>query len=560
MDPSAPRICRWRGCYSFEVAAGSIYCSEHRALLHPGRRPQPDNQHALSTSSSNPALGPPNPLHAATSAKATSPKKQLSERYTARKGAKLSTSGPAHGPSATHTQRPSADVLSANPRPAKRQRGQDMPDVSGVPRSGSSSFSETGVPPLTNRGMFRQSEERSYKLSAVDDFALRPKKKETASERPRSFNDQRPLHRGGNHLGFTRRPASSSSRPLQSTSKKSPCPEPIVIDLTGDDDDEPPLIPPKTQSSIHNYVRYGISMGLQGPPKPHVSSNVAPGPSRQPKEVVTIGDKQRGESVQQSQPGPRSQVQHNKPVAENVVIPSSTAPLPSKSQNEHSFAVPTSKEKMDLSALSDRPVHAESSGTSTLKHHDSPDIQPRQPVKIDQPWLDGKKSPPVGSNPNASAPEQAMLGRIFQTTVRGKPPPVQEVKSKEAVKPREQSNPLSEQTKTKELVKATERDKTPKHSNAEEAAQATGQVKPVLEQPKVREASKTTELNGHVPTQTTAKEPSTNGGQRTYYEWGARQAYPRCTTKNPATAATTCGSQWLFFGSIRGPTVEDHVA
>ncbi|GAP83194.2 hypothetical protein SAMD00023353_0402080 [Rosellinia necatrix] len=67
--------------------------------------------------------------------------------------------------------------------------------------------------------MFRQPEERTYKLSAVDDFALRPKKKETTTEsvKPKAHTDQRSPHRGEGHRNNSSRQTPPSSKPPPST-------------------------------------------------------------------------------------------------------------------------------------------------------------------------------------------------------------------------------------------------------------------------------------------------------------------------------------------------------
>ncbi|KAI0102830.1 hypothetical protein GGR51DRAFT_281070 [Nemania sp. FL0031] len=334
MDSHQPRTCKWDGCRSYDVVAGSIYCQEHR---HQGRLLQTDNVQAFPTPSSNPSLGPPRdpttirlvnrgtenvPLNKPPLSGTPSPikdKKQLSDKHTARKSVKPSTLGQAYIVSPVSPVRgPSIDTQSTNPRPAKKQRLSSAPNASELySRSNSSSFSENGIPQSSKRGMFRQSEERTYKLSAVDDFALRPKKKEGVNESARSkvYNGQQQLHRGESHLSSSSRQTPPSSKPPQTTGiNGSARSGSFVIDLTLDDDPEPPLPRLKPQISPKSNAPNGITTNHQHPQK--VSSG-NPAPPCDPRVSIALGGEQRRDGPPQPQPGAVPQIQPGRSVTES---------------------------------------------------------------------------------------------------------------------------------------------------------------------------------------------------------------------------------------------------
>ncbi|KAI1748077.1 hypothetical protein F4782DRAFT_387700 [Xylaria castorea] len=443
MDPHEPRICHWEGCFSFDVILGGVYCLEHKAQYHQGHRPQSDKNQAFSNSSSNSPLGLPrnsfsiNPFSSGT-ASPTNEKKQLPDKHTARKSVKQpSNSGQAHIASATSPARkPSVDILPANPRPVKRQRPTGVPNVSGLySRSDSSSFSENGISHLSSRGMFRQSEERTYKLSAVDDFALRPKKKEAANESARSkLYDQRQSHRGDIHLSNSGRPVPTSSKPPQPTSLKSSVRSgSFVIDLTRDDDSGPPLPRPKFKPSPNNHTPNGITAGLQKPQRPSNKSHYLP---CEQKDIPASENKQLCEGPPLFQPGGNSQTHHGHLVEQtrdlrtqnplqNVISSAPTVQPTSKPLNGIISEAPISKQKSNMPALNNDlgPVHMNSSDTST-RQHNLPPIKDRQLTNgIHPPSLDEKSSAPVDSSLGASVVEQMMAKKIIKPSVQSEPIP-----------------------------------------------------------------------------------------------------------------------------------------
>ncbi|KAI0479709.1 hypothetical protein F4859DRAFT_513210 [Xylaria cf. heliscus] len=442
MDPHERRTCRWEGCHSFDVLLGGVYCLEHKTQYHQSHRPQSDKNQTFSSSSSSPQLGLPrssfniNPNFSGM-ASPTNEKKQLPDKHTARKSVKQpSNSGQAHITSATSPgRRQSVDTQPGNPRPVKRQRPPGVTNISGLhPRSDSSSFSENGIPHLSSRGMFRQSEERTYKLSAVDDFALRPKKKEAANEsaRPKPYNDQRQLHRGDSHLGNSSRPTPISNKPPQTTNLKgNGHSRSFVIDLTRDDDLLPPLPRPKPLPSSNNHAPNGITADLQ---KPQRFSNGKPNSLCEQEGIVASDNKQRSEAPPLSQPGGISQAHHGRLVEQardlhtqkplqNAVPGAPTVQPTSKPTNGVISEAPINKQKQNIPALNNHPgsVHMNSSNTSTHEH-DLPPIKDRQLTNgTHQSSLNEKTSVPVNSGPGAPVTEQTMAKKTTKTTVRSKP-------------------------------------------------------------------------------------------------------------------------------------------
>ncbi|KAH8166119.1 hypothetical protein CIB48_g2113 [Xylaria polymorpha] len=445
MDPHEPRRCHWEGCYSFDVMLGGVYCLEHKTQSNQGRRPQSDKNQAFSGSSSNPSLGLTknsfsiNPLVSGT-ASPTNEKKQLPDKHTARKSAKQPpNSGQSYIASATSpVRRPSVDTLLGNPRPVKRQRPSGVPNAAGsYPRSDSSSFSENGIPHLSSRGMFRQSEERTYKLSAVDDFALRPKKKEAANESARSkpYNDQRQLHRGDGNLSNSSRPAPTSSKPPQTASvKRNVRSGSFVIDLTRDDAPVPPLPQPKLQPSPNNHAPNGITAC---PQKPQRSSNGNLNLSCEKKDIPASDNRQRCEGPPLSQPGGISQAHQGRFVEQvresltqkplqNIVPGASTVQPTSKPPNGIISEAPISKQEPNIPALinnGSRPVHMNSSNTSTHEHNLPPTKDRQLTNGIHQSSLNEKTSGSVNSSLGASVTEQTMAKKTTKTKAPSKPIP-----------------------------------------------------------------------------------------------------------------------------------------
>ncbi|KAI3326798.1 hypothetical protein HD806DRAFT_520523 [Xylariaceae sp. AK1471] len=269
--------CKWEGCRSSDVVLGDLYCLEHKRQYHQGRLPQldksllhPDKHQAFPGSISHPPPGLPRTAAAtftnrvtengslnnfssvgSGTSSPTNEKKQLPDKMVARKSTKQppGLGQPPIASAASPIRRPAKDTPSISPRQAKKPRLSSVtngPEF--LPRSNSSSFSENGIPHPSKRGMFRQSEERTRKLSAVDDFALRPKKKEAANESSgsKAYDDQRTLHRGESHRSSSSRQTPTLSRTPQATSlNRQVGSGSFVIDLTNDDNPEPPLSRPK---------------------------------------------------------------------------------------------------------------------------------------------------------------------------------------------------------------------------------------------------------------------------------------------------------------------------
>ncbi|KAI1185000.1 hypothetical protein F5B17DRAFT_446433 [Nemania serpens] len=340
MDSHQFRRCKWGGCPSSAVAYGGGYCEDHRRQNRQSRASQSNGEPTFPGPSSNPlsafSRNPitasrwairasehslPNKLPSFGTLLPTKEKKQLSERHTARKSVKQQLNlEHAHSASPTSPVRPpSIDTHSANPPPVKKQRLSGFPNVSELYlRTDNSSFSENGIPHPSKRGMFRQSEERTYKLSAVDDFALRPKKGEAANESARSkvYNDQRQPHRGESRLSSSTRQTLPSSKPSQTTGlSRNISSTPLMIDLTGDDDDSEPLLPhSKTQVFSQNNVSDGIAVGYQ---KPQKLSDGNPRLSYEQSNSTPSDYKRHQDRVPQPQPGGVSQAQNTRPVEQN---------------------------------------------------------------------------------------------------------------------------------------------------------------------------------------------------------------------------------------------------
>ncbi|KAI1737584.1 hypothetical protein F4680DRAFT_208151 [Xylaria scruposa] len=433
MDSHERQTCHWEGCFSCVVMPGGVYCLEHKTQDHQGRRPPSDKNQASSGFSSNLALLPRksfsvNPSFSG-AASPTNEKKQLSDKHTARKGVKQSSnSGQAHIASATsHMRRPSADTSPGKSRQAKKQCSPGVASVSGLhSKSDSPSFSENGIPHLSSRGTFRQSEERTYKLSAVDDFALRPKKKEAAeSARSKPYND-RQSYRGDNHLSSSSRPALASSKPPQPTGFKRSSGS-FVIDLTNDDS-MPTLPRQKLQPSPNNYTPNGITGVLQ---KPQMFSNESHNVTHERKDILGPDNKQHHKSPPVFRPGGNSQVHHgytkqtrdlHTQSALLNTVPSAPITQPtSKPLNGTISEAPISKQQSNILALNNGsgPMHMNSSDTPTHEH----DLLPIRQLTngTHQPSLGEKSSAPVDSSLGASVTEQMMAKKILKPPVQKKP-------------------------------------------------------------------------------------------------------------------------------------------
>ncbi|KAI0544914.1 hypothetical protein F4679DRAFT_589020 [Xylaria curta] len=404
--------------------SGGVYCLEHKLQDNQGRRPPSDKNQASPNISTNLALLPKksfsvNPSFSG-AASPTNEKKLLPDKHTARKGVRQSSnSGQAHIASAiSPMRRPSADTSPGKSRSAKKQCSPGVASVSGLhSKSNSSSFSENGIPHLSSRGMFRQSEERTYKLSAVDDFALRPKKKEAAqSARSKPYNDQRQSNRGDNHLSSSSRPAVASSKPPQPTNFKGSSGS-FVIDLTRDDS-MPTLPRSKPQPSPNSYTPNGITGVLQ---KPQMFSNESHNLTHERKDFLGPDNKQHHKSppvFRHHGYTKQTRELHTQSPLPNAVLGAPMMQPTSKPLNGTISEAPTSKQKSDTPALNNgpRPVHINSSDTSTYEH----DLLPIRQLTngTHQPSLDEKSSAPVDSSSGAPVTEQMMAKRKLKPPVR----------------------------------------------------------------------------------------------------------------------------------------------
>ncbi|KAI1200772.1 hypothetical protein F5X97DRAFT_70514 [Nemania serpens] len=451
MDSRQLPRCRWEGCPSSAVIFG--YCEEHRIRNRQARPPQSDKEPTCLGPSSNPLSGlSRNPITAhrwgsrpsencllnkVPSSGTPSPKKerkQLSERHTARKSVKQqSNSGQALSASPISPVRPpSTHTFSSNPRPVKKPRLLELPNVSELyPRTDSSSVSENSIPHPSNRGMFRQSEERTYKLSAVDDFALRPKKKETdlESARSKAYNNQQQLHREESRLSSSNRPILPLSKPPQTTGlSRNVSSTSFVIDLTGDDDPEPLLSHSKPRVSPQNHVSGGVAADYQKPQK------LSDGNTRLPyerRDSTPPDNKQRRVWKSQTQPGgvpwarnPRLVKQnpnlHTQKLPQNTISSSPTVQTILNPTNGVSSETPFSKQMPHSSAVKDGtgPMHKNLSANST--HQQEGHIANGG----GQISLDVKNTTAINSTLGASEMEQIMAKKPINHTPASQVDPI----------------------------------------------------------------------------------------------------------------------------------------
>ncbi|KAF2967736.1 hypothetical protein GQX73_g5797 [Xylaria multiplex] len=290
------------------------------------------------------------------------------------------------------------------------------------PRSNSSSFSENGIPPSSKRGMFRQSEERTYKLSAVDDFALRPKKKEAANESAKSkaYNDQRQPYRRESHHSSSSQQIPSSSRPAQGSGPNGLVhPQSLIIDLTRDDDREPRLQQLKPHLSPKTHLSNGTAASHQKPKKP---SDEIPDLHREPRGFVAINHKQfregpkqpanvpqtgHGSSVEQGSRNLHAQPSPQKTIPKAPIVQAALkAAL--KPEKEAPPEQPVSKQRANVPALNNGlgPVHTDASDTPTRQYNLPPTEERQLANGIRQFSLDEKSSAPVNPTPGPTETEQ----------------------------------------------------------------------------------------------------------------------------------------------------------
>ncbi|KAI1812480.1 hypothetical protein GGS20DRAFT_22276 [Poronia punctata] len=323
MDPPPVRKCKWLGCHCNVMpgqgsdGVAESYCPEHRkkfgqcnppssAKDQPSPVPLP---HPLPGPVKRPATAEPANRVAKTvflqrekevpkSSPATNPKKQLPAKYIARKSTQQPSVSrhPTHSP-ATHA--PPKRKFDKNMSPtaqdaAKRPRlctTLDKPNASDAPLDpGRRSLFENIIPQPVKRGISRQSEEKGLQHSAIDDFALRPRKnevKELAESRP-ADEDQRRPHRASSQIADGRSTpnlngnihAVTQKRGVQPTSETT---EHQIIDLTGED--EPEALAPRSQQTQRPPARASPAITYEGhsvtwkTPSVRAGSYTAPSPT-----------------------------------------------------------------------------------------------------------------------------------------------------------------------------------------------------------------------------------------------------------------------------------------
>ncbi|KAJ2972545.1 hypothetical protein NUW58_g9163 [Xylaria curta] len=281
--------------------------------------------------------------------------------------------------------------------------------------------------------MFRQSEERTYKLSAVDDFALRPKKKETANEpaRPKLFNDQRQFYRGESHPSHSSRPTPTSTKPQSISFNGNARPgSSLVIDLTKDDHSRPPLTRPKPQLPPQNHAPDGITIVNQ---KVQRSADENPAMPLERKGFVAVNDRQLCDDPPLSQPGGISQARHGPSVEQardsqtpklprDVILNTPTMQPTPKPTKETFPEAPTNRQKPNGAALSNgsESVHMNFSDTS-IHQRDLPAIRGHQASnEIRQTPPSEKHSGPTNPDSGASNTQHTMAKKPPKSTVQAK--------------------------------------------------------------------------------------------------------------------------------------------
>lgn len=463
MDPRPQDRCKWPGDCIFYASPGGLFCSLHRRQHFENHALQPGKNDAFRNSSSNPPPSIPrdptttrlgngsgengllkNP-HTSRILSPKSNKKQLPTAGLARKTVKQPANlEQTHAHLASSTQGLSSEVQTANPRPLKRQRVSGVPNLSEPQlRSNSSSFSENGIPPSSKRGMLRQSEERTYKLSAIDDFALRPKKKDAAVESARSnaSNDRRQPQQGDS------RPSSSSQQALPPSQQPQSIglngnvrlashaisPASLVIDLTADDSERlqpQPKPQPQAQPPPKSFVPNGITgVGHQIPKQLHDGNQI--------RNVVTPDNKQGREGPTQSRG--IAQIKHGPSVEQasrNLVNKSPQNVIPSAPSNSHiaqatrpqtngvSPKIPGNQQKFNAPTQNNGlgPVHMDTSDPANNPHN-APPIKQTQAVNgTYRPAVEEKTSIPIkgwtpinsviNSTRNGTKPEQSAVKKV----------------------------------------------------------------------------------------------------------------------------------------------------
>ncbi|KAI0521875.1 hypothetical protein F5B22DRAFT_507941 [Xylaria bambusicola] len=457
MDPHQLQKCKWTGGCPNNTIIGGPYCHDHRRQYYEIRHPQPDKNDNFCSSSSIPSIpkdsaatrlgnrstenGSLNSPYASRVPPPKLDKKQFQDiKHVARKSVKssLSSGQPQASPVAAVQMLPS-DLPSANPRPLKRQRVSGVPNLSEPRPKSNSSFSENGIPPLSKRGMLRQSEERTYKLSAIDDFALRPKKKDAVIEPARSntYNDQRQSSRGDTRPSSSgRQPAPVSNQQPQSNGLNGlahPGSPVIIADDSGSTLPRPKP-QPQPQPPPKNFIPNGTPEVGRPIPKPLLDGKTEL--FREKVNVVTPSNKQGREGpiqpggVAQVKHGPSASVEQTSKKIYAQKAPQSTIPSPSTVQDTsrprqpNGLSPKSSGDKQRVTAPTQNnglgPVSVNSSNTSI--HPQLPPTKQHQPVNgVRQASVEEGNSIPIkGWTPinlvrKDSKPEQSPITKATKT-------------------------------------------------------------------------------------------------------------------------------------------------
>ncbi|KAI2630113.1 hypothetical protein GGS21DRAFT_216929 [Xylaria nigripes] len=375
--------CKWDGC-SCNLSFGDLYCREHR-----------------------PFSGAASPTE----------RKQLPDKHTARKSVKQSSTVEQAHPTATTSpiRKASIDLPSVDLRPAKRQRPLGLSTGLGLlPKPTSSSFSENGIPQSSKRGMFRQPEERTYKLSAIDDFALRPKKKEAVNES--ALNDQRQLYSKDLHSSSSRSTSSAYIFSQRYSLNEHISSRSLAVDNTGDHD-------------IH--IASGIALGQREHQKPpdgkhdlpcdkNHSVNLASSEIRlQPSQpqLGSISQNQQDRALEQD-----LTTLHIHKTPQNIV---SNPPDVATSRPAKKITITLKKKKPDISTsnISSEPVHMDAGSVSNHQEELQPTKEQQLPDEIGRSSLDQKHSTPVHSDVGASETERIAIEKPAKSTVEALPTP-----------------------------------------------------------------------------------------------------------------------------------------
>ncbi|KAI1824618.1 hypothetical protein F4861DRAFT_254393 [Xylaria intraflava] len=361
--------CKWEGCCSCNVASGDSYCREHKPAFS--------------------GMSPP-----------TKERKQLpGGKHTARKSVQQPPTvvGQAQSDAIKSPIRKSSkDLSSMDLLPAKRQRLSGLSNGLGLTRSAGSSLSENGIPQSPKRGMFRQSEERTYMLSAIDDFALRPKKNEAVNES--ALNDQRQLYQKDRH--------SSSNQPISTAPKTSQKPNLNGHVYTGSLAD--------STGSHDPYIFNGTTVEQQKHQKPPDESPGLPCEQIEPLEFTNdqwdrISNPQFASVVQAQQGRPIEQDARNSQTSKKLqqIFPSTpavTVPMPAK---RITIAIKKSKADVLSPDSSPGPVHAGAAGDPK---HQQDLIKGRQVLHDDH-------SAPVDPDVGVSGGDRVPAGNLTKSTV-----------------------------------------------------------------------------------------------------------------------------------------------